>query len=230
MITMGSLFSGFGGFEIAAQKHNIKIVWQSEIEPWAIELLKTRFPEAKQLGDICKINGADIEPVDIITFGSPCQNMSMAGNRKGLSGEQSSLFYEAMRIIKEMREATNGEYPKYIIWENVNRALTSNKGADFRTVLEEIAEAEVPMPRSGRWANSGMVRGGAADISWRILDAQYWGVPQRRKRVYLVGDYRNGCSAEILFKPESVLGNIAESCKERERTSETVERSIGKAG
>lgn len=210
-ITMGSLFSGFGGFEIAAQKHDVDIIWQSEIESWAVELLKARFPTAKQLGDICNINGANIDPVDVITFGSPCQNMSMAGNRKGLAGEQSSLFYEAIRVIREMRKVTNGEYPKYIIWENVNGALTSNKGTDFRTVLEEITEAEIPMPRSGKWANAGMVRGGKCDVAWRVLDAQYWGVPQRRKRIYLVGDYRNGRAAEILFKPESMSRNITQS-------------------
>lgn len=227
LITIGSLFSGFGGFEIAAQKHDIKILWQSEMEPWAVELLKARFPETKQLGDICDINGADIAPVDIITFGSPCQNMSMAGNRKGLAGEQSSLFYEAIRIIREMRKATNGEYPKYIIWENVNGALTSNKGADFRAVLEEITESEIPMPRSGKWANAGMVRGGKCDIAWRVLDAQYWGVPQRRKRIYLVGDYRNGCAAEILFKPEGLLGDTEESRKAGKRTPEGTERCVG---
>lgn len=156
-----------------------------------------------------------------------CQNMSMAGNRKGLAGEQSSMFYEAIRIIREMRKSTNGEYPKYIVWENVNGALTSNKGADFRAVLEEITESEIPMPRSGKWANAGMVRGGECDITWRVLDAQYWGVPQRRKRIYLVGDYRNGCSAEILFKPESLLGDTAESCKAGKGTSETTEECVG---
>lgn len=203
-ITMGSLFSGFGGFEVAAQWYDVKVLWQSEIEAWAVELLKHRFPEAEQLGDVCNINGAEIESVDIITFGSPCQDMSVAGKRTGLDGERSGLFREAMRIIREMRESTNGEYPKYIIWENVPGAFSSNKGLDFKAVLEEITESKVPMPKSGRWAAAGMVRGGKCNVSWRVLDAQYWGVSQRRKRIYLVGDYRTGRSAEILFKPESV--------------------------
>lgn len=203
-ITMGSLFSGIGGFEVAAQWYDVKVLWQSEIEAWAVELLKHRFPEAEQLGDVCNINGAEIEPVDIITFGSPCQDMSVAGKRAGLDGERSGLFREAMRIIREMRKSTNGEYPKYIIWENVPGAFSSNKGLDFKAVLEEITESKIPMPKSGKWAAAGMVRGGKCDVSWRVLDAQYWGVSQRRKRIYLVGDYRTGRSAEILFKPESV--------------------------
>ena len=225
--TMGSLFSGIVGFEISPQRYGSKVLWQSEIEPWAVQLLQKRFPDAIQLGDIQNISGFEIPQVDFITFGSPCQDMSVAGKRAGLGGERSGLFRQAVKIIKEMREATNGEYPKYIIWENVPGALSSNKGADFRTVLEEITETEIPMPQSGRWANSGMVRGGQCDVSWRILDAQYWGVPQRRKRIYLVGDYRKQCSAEILFKPESLFRDITESCKTGERTPEYVKESIG---
>lgn len=224
-ITMGSLFTGFGGFDIVAGWYNIKVLWQSEIEPWAVELLKTRFPDCVQLGDIKNINGHKISPVDIITFGSPCQNLSIAGNQQGLRGNQSGLFYEAIRVIREMREVTNGEYPKYIIWENVKGALSSNKGTDFKTVLEEITESEIPIPKSGRWATSGMVRGGIADVSWRVLDAQYWGVPQRRKRVYFVGDYRNRCSAEILFKPEGVSRYTPPRFRERQETPSDIGES-----
>lgn len=253
-ITMGSLFSGFGGFEIAAQRYDVKVLWQSEIEPWAIELLKKRFPDALQLGDINNINGYDIPPVDIITFGSPCQDMSVAGVRKGMKyicskcGEEfdiqtdaavcpecgaeiektrSGLFIEAMRIIREMREATNGEYPRYIIWENVPGAFTSNRGNDFRAVLEEITESKIPIPKSGRWANAGMVRGGECDVSWRVLDAQYWGVPQRRKRIYLVGDYRTERSGEILFKPESVSRYPKQSGEARQRIAAGIKTSVG---
>ena len=253
-ITMGSLFSGFGGFEIAAQRYDVKVLWQSEIEPWAIELLKKRFPDAVQLGDINNINGYDIPPVDIITFGSPCQDMSVAGVRKGMKyicskcGEEfdiqtdaavcsecgaeiektrSGLFIEAMRIIREMREATNGEYPRYIIWENVPGAFTSNKGNDFKAVLEEITESEIPIPKSGRWANVGMVRGGECDVSWRVLDAQYWGVPQRRKRIYLVGDYRTERSGEILFKPESMSRYPKQSGEARQRIAAGIKTSVG---
>ena len=227
--TMGSLFSGIGGFEIAAQWHGCKVLWQSEIEPWAVQLLQKRFPDAVQLGDIKNIDGSKISPVDFITFGSPCQDMSVAGKRAGLNGERSGLFYQAVRIIKEMRRATNGEYPKYIIWENVSGSLSSSKGNDFRAVLEEITEAKVPMPKSGRWANAGMVRGGECDVSWRVLDAQYWGVPQRRKRVYLVGDYRSQRSAEILFKPEGVSRYPAPCSESWEETAADIRTSIKEA-
>lgn len=227
--TMGSLFSGFGGFELPAEWHGAKCLWQSEIEPWPVRLLAHRFPDAMQLGDITKINGAEIPPVDFITFGSPCQDMSVAGKREGIEGSRSVLFYEATRIIREMREATNGEYPHFAIWENVPGSLTSHNGGDFRAVLEEITEAEIPMPDSGRWADSGMVRGGTADISWRVLDAQYWGVPQRRKRIVLVADYKTERSAEILFIPESVSRHPSQSRQQRQGTVGTSACDLGKA-
>lgn len=228
-MTMGSLFSGIGGFELSAQWHGVKVIWQSEIEPWACEILKAHFPDAIQLGDIQNIDGALIPPVDIITFGSPCQDMSVAGKRAGLAGAQSGLFMEAVRIIREMRKATNGKYPEFAVWENVPGAFSSNKGHDFQAVLEEITEGEIPMPKSGRWATAGMVRGGTADVSWRVLDAQYWGVPQRRKRVYLVADYRGQRSAEILFKPEGV-SRYSTPCNESwEETAADIRTSIKEA-
>lgn len=157
-LTLGSLFDGIAGFPLAAAGLGIKTMWTSEIEPNCIEIAARHFPEAKQLGDITKLNGADLAPVDIISFGSPCQNLSTAGNQKGLDGEKSQLFFEAVRVIDEMRCATNGKYPKYIIWENVAGAFSSNKGQDFRRVLEEITKTNIPMPDSGRWAAAGMVR------------------------------------------------------------------------
>jgi hypothetical protein len=157
-LTLGSLFDGIAGFPLAAAGLGIKMVWTSEIEPNCIEIAAKHFPEAEQLGDITKLNGADITPVDIISFGSPCQNLSTAGNQKGLDGEKSQLFFEAVRIVYEMRGATNGKYPKYIIWENVAGAFSSNKGQDFRRVLEEITKTYIPMPNSRRWAAAGMVR------------------------------------------------------------------------
>ena len=199
-MTMGSLFAGIGGFEYAGQQLNIDCLWNSEIDPACAARLKHHWPHTKQLGDITKIDGTKIPPVDIITFGSPCQDMSVAGKRVGLDGERSVLFREAVRIIYEMREATNGEYPKYIVWENVPGAFSSNKGLDFRAVLEEITKTEIPMPATGRWAATGMVRGGAVSVAWRQYDAKHWGVPQRRKRIYLVGDFTGGCAGEILFK------------------------------
>lgn len=156
-LTLGSLFDGIAGFPLAAQRHGIKTIWTSEIEKNCIDISEKHFPEATQLGDITQINGAEITPVDIISFGSPCQDLSVAGKQVGLDGSRSGLFLEAIRIIREMRLKTNGEYPKYIIWENVAGAFSSNKGEDFRRVLEEITESNIPMPASGRWATAGMV-------------------------------------------------------------------------
>ena len=212
-LTLGSLFDGIAGFPYAASKLGIETLWTSEIETAPSEISKRHFPDALQLGDVTKINGTEIPPVDIISFGSPCQDMSVAGNRTGLDGNRSGLFHEAIRIIDEMRDKTNGEYPKYAIWENVPGAFSSNKGQDFRRVLEEISKAEIPMPTSGKWADSGMVRTKHCELAWRVFDAQYWGVPQRRRRIYLVADFRRKRATEILFKSESVSRNITESRK-----------------
>lgn len=204
-MTLGSLFDGIAGFPLAAQRQGIKPVWGSEIEADCIDISTKHFPHMQQLGDITEINGADILPVDIISFGSPCQNLSVAGNRKGLAGSKSRLFFEAIRIIDEMRCATNEKYPKYAVWENVAGAFSSNKGRDFQKVLEEITKTAIPMPASGRWAEAGMVGSRAGSTAWRLLDAQYWGVPQRRKRIYLVRDFRRERAGQILFECESVL-------------------------
>lgn len=205
-LTLGSLFDGIGGFPLAAQRCGIRALWASEIEPNCIAITKRHFPEMQHLGNIAEIDGGKIPPVDIISFGSPCQDLSVAGKQSGLDGERSGLFREAVRIIYEMRRATNGVYPTFIIWENVPGAFGSNKGKDFRTVLEEITKGRISMPDSGRWARAGMVRIGGVDVAWRQMDAQYWGVPQRRKRIFLVADFRGRRAAEILFKPESLLG------------------------
>ena len=218
---LGSLFDGIGGFPLAASRYGIEPVWASEIEPWRIKITKKHFPNMKHLGDITKINGAEIEPVDIITFGSPCQDLSVAGKRAGLGGERSGLFMDAVRIIREMRRATGGQYPRWAVWENVPGAFSSNKGEDFRAVLEEISEAEIPMPRSGKWANAGMVRTAATDIAWRVLDAQYWGVPQRRRRIFLVADFGGECAGKILFEREGLSGDFAESRKARQEVAAT---------
>ena len=163
------------------------------------------------LGDITKINGAEIEPVDCITAGSPCQDLSVAGKRAGLEGERSGLFMEQIRIIKEMRKADEqrgrtDEFirPRYMVWENVPGALSSNKGEDFRCVLEETAriiqeDAVIPEPPKGGWSYSGAIMGDGWSIAWRIHDAQFWGVPQRRKRIALVADFGGRSAPEILF-------------------------------
>lgn len=165
----------------------------------------------KHLGDITKIHGDQIEPVDCITFGSPCQDLSIAGRRVGLAGERSGLFMEAVRIIKEMRSSTNGLYPTFAVWENVPGAFSSNGGEDFRAVLEELARVEqpdvsIPRPsnRGGRWSKAGAIAGNGWSLAWRQLDAQYWGVPQRRKRIALVADFGGQRASEILFERTSL--------------------------
>ena len=172
----------------------------------------------KHLGDITKIHGDKIESVDCITFGSPCQGLSMAGKRLGFDDDRSVLFLDAARIIKEMRAATNGMYPTFAIWENVPGAFSSNGGEDFRAVLEELArveqpDASIPRPsgRGGRWSKAGAIAGNGWSLAWRQLDAQYWGVPQRRKRIALVADFGGQRAAEILFERTGVSGNPDES-------------------
>lgn len=162
----------------------------------------------KHYGDVRKIKGDEIEPVDIITFGSPCQDISNAGKKRGLKAKRSALFLEAIRIIKEMRNSTNGTYPRYVIWENVYGAFTSNKGEDFRVVLQEITnviDGSIIMPRYSEWDRAGLIVGNNWSVGWRGLDARGWGVPQRRKRVFVVADYTNaGGVKEILFKSPSM--------------------------
>lgn len=204
---LGSLFDGSGGFPLGAVLNGIEPVWASEIEPFPIRVTTRRFPNMKHYGNVAEIDGGKVEPVDIITFGSPCQDMSIAGKRAGLDGSRSNLFYEAVRIIKEMRESTNGIYPSFAVWENVAGAFSSNKGEDFRCVLEamcRISDEEVYVPSADKWQQAGCILGGHYSVAWRTFDAQYWGVPQRRKRIYLVADFAGECATEILFKPESV--------------------------
>ena len=241
MLTMGSLFDGAGTMPFAATLCGIKPVWSSEIEKFPCEVTKRRFPDVKQLGDVAKINGAEIEPVDIITFGSPCQDLSVAGTRTGLSGQRSGLFMEAVRIIKEMREnATRTNQPvrpRYAVWENVPGAYSSNKGEDFRVVLEELckvvdSEVSIPRPTKGKWERAGAIVGDAASggrysVAWRTLDAQYWGVPQRRRRIWLVADFGGESAPEILFKREGLHRNFAESRAAWERASQTAEGGVG---
>ena len=208
-LTLGSLFDGSGGFPLGGLLSGITPVWASEIEPFPIRVTTKRLPFMKHYGDVSKMDGADVEPVDIITFGSPCQDMSIAGRREGLDGSRSSLFYEAVRIVKEMRCATDGKHPRYIVWENVPGAFSSNKGADFQSVLEEICSVkgyEIHTARPERWPAAGEIVADDFSLAWRVFDAQYWGVPQRRKRIYLVADFAGGSAGKILFESEGVSG------------------------
>ena len=225
-LTLGSLFDGSGGFPLAGSMHGIRAVWASEIEPFPIRVTKLRFPWMKHLGNVMEIDGAEVEPVDIITFGSPCQDLSVAGKQKGIhDGERSNLFFEAIRIIKEMRDATANQFPRFAVWENVPGAFSSNKGEDFRAVLEALCgvgereSVSVPLPPKGKWLPAGCVVGDGYSVAWRIYDAQYWGVPQRRKRIYLIADFGSERAGEILFESESVRGDSAAGGEAREGTA-----------
>ena len=237
---LGSLFDGSGGFPLAGVINGIEPVWASEIEPYPLKVTAARFPHVKQLGDVTKINGAEIDPVDVITFGSPCQDLSVGGKQAGIhDGERSKLFFEAVRIIKEMRakDAAAGRTdehcrPRFAVWENVPGSFSSNKGADFQAVLQALAEVcatdvSVPMPPKGKWRKAGCVVGDGWSIAWRTYDAQFWGVPQRRKRIYLVADFASERAGEILFEHESVCGNPAQSRETREGTATDAQGSAG---
>ena len=228
-LTLGSLFDGLGGWQLAALHNGVRPVWSSEIEAFPMAITEKHFPDTLQLGDITKLDGRTLPLVDIICAGSPCQDLSVAGKRKGLEGERSGLFRKAIDIVFSMREATNGEYPKFFIWENVPGAFSSNKGADFQAVLEEITKSKIPMPAGGKWAAAGMVRSGKCDIAWRVLDAQYWGVPQRRKRIFLIADFREKQyrNTAVLFEPESVSGDIESGGKEGQGAATGVENNTG---
>ena len=212
-MTLGSLFDGIGGWLLAARHAGITPVWASEIEPFPCSVTARHFPNVKQLGDITQIDPDTLTPVDIICAGSPCQDLSIAGKRKGLNGERSGLFRTAVDLVRRMRERTAGKYPRFFVWENVPGAFSSNRGMDFQAVLEEIGESEIPMPQGNRWAPAGLVQFPGAEIAWRVLDAQYWGVPQRRRRIFLVADFAadGRCAGEILFECEGVPWNPAES-------------------
>ena len=223
---MGSLFDGIGGFPLAAVRNGIRPVWASEIESFPIEVTKLRFPNMVHVGDITKLNGAGLPPVNIICGGSPCQDLSVAGARAGLAGARSGLFMEQVRLTKEMRNADELRgrtaldiRPRFMAWENVPGAFSSGtpKGEDFRCVLEEIVRIKVsgvsiPRPDTGRWEPAGRILLGADfSLAWRCLDAQYWGVPQRRKRIFLVADFAGRSARQILFDQESLPGHPAQS-------------------
>lgn len=239
-MTLGSLFDGSGTCPLAAAMCGITPVWASEIEPYPIRVTQKNFPRMKHLGDITQINGAEIEPVDIVTFGSPCQDLSEAGAQKGLmDGKRSRLFFDALRIICEMREATNGKYPRYAVWENVPGAFSSNKGRDFLEVLRAFVRAaggngaDVPAPaRGGKsdklvWRHAGCIMGDGFSVAWRVLDAKYWGVPQRRKRIFLVCDFAGGRAGEILFKREGLFRDFKAGGEARQEDSGA---AVGSAG
>lgn len=235
-LTLGSLFDGSGGFPLGGLlTGQITPVWSSEIEPFAIRVTTKRLPQVKHYGDVSAISGADLPPVDIITFGSPCQDMSIAGKRDGLDGSRSSLFYEAIRIVKEMRCKTNGEKPRFIVWENVPGAFSSNKGQDFKAVLEAVISvkepsASVPAPEKKGWPDADYYVGDGWSVAYRVFDAQWWGVPQRRKRIYLVADFADQSAPEILFNSEGLSRYSAEGFRAWQRAAAGAEGCTGEAG
>lgn len=266
-LTLGSLFDGIGGFPLAGVMCGIRPVWSSEIEPFPLKVTAARFPGMKQHGSVTDIDGGAVEPVDIITFGSPCQDLSVAGKQLGIhDGQRSNLFFEAVRIIKEMRaadeargrtgkhggnisegnvcpEGTGGGQsggfgrrhlrPRFAVWENVPGAFSSNKGADFKAVLEALAgvrEDGVDVPQPKWWNTGGGILGNGWSIAWRVYDAQYWGVPQRRKRIYLVADFAGERAPEILFEREGVRGDIAQGREAREGTAADAAGGAGGGG
>lgn len=231
-LTLGSLFDGSGGFPLGGLISGITPLWASEVEPFPIRVTTKRLPQMKHYGDVSAQNGADLPPVDIITFGSPCQDMSVAGKRRGLDGERSSLFYQAVRIVKEMRCTTNGKYPRFVVWENVQGAFSSNKGEDFRAVLSSLCKIKredyaVPELPNGKWDNAGCIMGEDFSLAWRLFDAQYWGVPQRRKRIYLVADLDGGSAGKILFESEGVSGYTPQGFRSWQGTAGSAEESVG---
>jgi DNA (cytosine-5)-methyltransferase 1 len=243
MMTMGSLFDGIGGFPLAAVLNGIKPLWASEIEAFPIQVTKIRFPEMLHVGDITKLDGATLPPVDIICGGSPCQDLSVAGQRAGLAGERSGLFMEQTRITKEMRKSDEQRNvpahlirPRYLVWENVPGAFSSAEGEDFRAVIEEIVRikysaCDVPQPESGRWQSAGAaILGNEFSLAWRVLDAQFWGVAQRRRRIFLVADFGGTTASEILFKQDSLFGYLAESRSQRQGAADPAQGGTDDTG
>ena len=239
---IGSLFDGSGGFPLAGAMCGFVPTWAAEVEPYPIAVTRSRFPNMRHLGDVSKLNGADIEPVDIICGGSPCQDLSVAGKRRGLkhieNGDEettrSGLFMEMVRIMKEMRNETNGEYPTFVIWENVPGAFSSNNGNDFRLVLEEfikIAEPQAVMPAvpKGGWAYADCYCGDGWSLAYRVFDAQYWGVPQRRRRIHLVLDLRGERAGKILFEREGLRGCFTEGRTPWQETAADATRGFGRS-
>lgn len=219
MITLGSLFDGIGGFPLAAQRVGITPVWASEIEPFPLRVTALRFPDMAQLGDITRLKGEHVSPVDIVTGGSPCQDLSIAGARAGLAGDRSGLFFEQVRLIREMREVDQNRErptefirPRFMVWENVPGTFSSAGGEDFRIVLEETVRiaapaCAVPRPPGGTWHPAGCIVGDGFSLAWRTLDAQYWSVPQRRARIFLVADFGGTSAPQILFEPAGLPGH-----------------------
>ena len=232
-LTLGSLFSGSGGFELGGILAGIKPIFSSEIELFPIRVTEKRLPEVKHYGDVNKLNGADLPPVDIITGGFPCTDVSIAGKREGLYAQRTGLFFQLVRIIKEMRCKSNGKYPRYLVAENVTGLCSSAKGEDFRTVLEEICkikDSEAHIPRPAKWHSAGEILGNNFSVAWRVFDSQHWGCAQRRKRIYIVADFDDASAGKVLFESEGLSGYSAESFRSWQAAARSAPQGTGAAG
>ena len=217
-MTLGSLFDGIGGWQLAATRAGIKPLWSSEIDEFCCAVTRRHFPDTVQLGDI---NTIDAPPhVDIITAGSPCQDLSVAGKQGGIHCERSGLFFKAVELVRRLK-------PLLFIWENVPNVLSLHGGKDFQTVLQEITSSVIPIPQGG-FANAGVVDFHGGQLAWRILDAQHFGVPQRRRRIFLVADFTTRRAAQILFEPQSLPPHIESSRQAQSKSSRTPPLGIGR--
>lgn len=241
-MVLGSLFDGIGGFPLAAERCGIAPLWASEVEAFPVSVTKLRFPAMRHMGDITKLDGAELPPADVISGGSPCQDLSVAGRRAGLAGKRSGLFMEQVRIVREMRRedekrgrTAHDIRPRYMVWENVPGAFSSAGGEDFRAVIEEICRIadgsiSVPRPPGGAWKPAGAVLGDQFSIAWRVLDAQYWGVAQRRRRIFLVADFAGHSAPKILFEQDSLSGDTAPGGGEGQGTAAAASQGASGAG
>lgn len=198
--TVGSLFSGIGGFDLAFEQAGFRVACQVEIDSRAKGVLARHWPEVARYGDITQLDAGELEPVDVICGGSPCQNLSVAGSREGLAGPQSRLFFDFVRVCDAFPDA-------WVVWENVPGVFSTRRGEDFATVLREFTGFWPAVPKGG-WGTEGVCIGPKRTVAWAVLDAQWFGVAQGRRRVFLVGHSRNRAGPyEILLEPESVRGD-----------------------
>jgi DNA (cytosine-5)-methyltransferase 1 len=215
------LFAGMGGFAYGFEQAGIETIAHVEIDKNCQQVLRKHWPDHLIYGDIQLCGEGRPFPLpyaDIISFGSPCQDLSVAGRREGLDGKRSNLFFEGARIIREVG-------PDWAVWENVPGALSSNQGRDFQAVIAELLQADIPMPRSGRWARTGVARSGQATLAWRVLDSQYFGLAQRRKRVFVVVHFGGEGSIQVLLEPEGLPGDTPPSRKAGEGAASHSEES-----
>lgn len=237
------MFDGIGGFPLAGVRYGFTPVWASEIESFPVKVTSLRFPEMLHVGDITKLKGNELIPVDVVCGGSPCQDLSVAGKRAGLQGARSSLFMEQIRVIKEMRaydkehgRTDDAVRPRYMVWENVPGAFSSAKGEDFRAVLEEVCRiadnnVSIPRPPRGVWRSAGAILGDQFSVAWRVYDTQYWPcTPQRRKRIYLVADFGGHTASQILFEQDRLFGDSQESEKAWQKTPTCSQASTADPG